>query len=53
MSEGFQDLLLFKIPDWVINPFLDASSEETDWVINPFLDASSEETGEAEEYLLH
>ena len=29
MSERFQDLLLVKIPDWVINPFLDVSSEET------------------------
>ena len=29
MSERFQDLLLLKIPDWVINPFLDVSSEET------------------------
>ena len=29
MSERFQDLLLLKIPDWVINPFLDVSNEET------------------------
>ena len=29
MSERFQILLLVKIPDWVINPFLDVSSEET------------------------
>ena len=29
MSERFQDLLLLKIPDWVINPFLDISYEET------------------------
>ena len=29
MSESFQDLLLLKIPDWVINPFLDVSNEET------------------------
>ena len=29
MSERFQDLLLLKIQDWVINPFLDVSNEET------------------------
>ena len=29
MSERFQDLLLLKIPDWAINPFLDVSNEET------------------------
>ena len=29
MSERFQDLSLVKIPDWVINPFLDVNSEET------------------------
>ena len=29
MSERFQDLLFLKIPDWVINPFLDVNSEET------------------------
>ena len=29
MSERFQELLFLKIPDWVINPFLDVNSEET------------------------
>ena len=29
MSERFQDILLLRIPDWVINPFLDARSEKT------------------------
>ena len=29
MSERFQDILLFKIPNWVINLFLDARNEET------------------------
>ena len=29
MSERFQDYLLLKILDWVINPFLDVNSEET------------------------
>ena len=30
MSERFQDPLLLKIADWVINPFLDVSGEETE-----------------------
>ena len=29
MSERFQNILLFRLPDWIINPFLDAKSEET------------------------
>ena len=29
MYERFQDILLLRIPDWAINPFLDARSEET------------------------
>ena len=29
MSKKFQDILLLRLPDWVINPFLDAKSEET------------------------
>ena len=29
MSERFQDLLLLKMSDWVINPFLDVSNKET------------------------
>lgn len=29
MSKRFQDLLLFEIPDWLINLFLDINSEET------------------------
>jgi len=29
MSERFQDLLPLKIPDWVINPFLEVCNEET------------------------
>lgn len=32
MSARFQDLFLLKIPDWVINPFLDISNEETGMV---------------------
>ena len=29
MSERFQDLLSLKLPDWVINPFLEVCNEET------------------------
>ena len=29
MSGRFQDLLSLKIPDWVINPFLEVCNEET------------------------
>ena len=29
MSEIFQDILLLKIPDWIINPSLCVSSKET------------------------
>ena len=29
MSERFQDFLLLKIPDWLINPFLEVCNEET------------------------
>ena len=30
MSERFQYILLLRIPEWVINSFLDARSEETE-----------------------
>ena len=29
MSERFQGILLLRLPDWVINPFLDAKNEKT------------------------